>query len=124
MNFLDIKSIETLLLTVQRMNVLDSYSKDILMKSKKGFIWNCENGHIDVAKWLLEIESNSFPYQPALSRTRISLGGVNIHADNECAFRWSCKNGHMNVAKWLLEIGSDSLPSQPALSETRVSLVE
>ena len=38
-NFLDIKSIETLLLTVQQMNVLDSYSKDLVMKSKKGFAW-------------------------------------------------------------------------------------
>ena len=104
MNFLDVKSIEVLLLTVPRMNVLDSYSKDLLMKSKKGFIWNCENGHMDVAKWL------------------VSLGGVNIHACNEGAFRYSCRNGHIDVAKWLLEIGSDSLPSQPALSGTRVSL--
>jgi len=67
MNFLDIKSIETLLLTVKRMNVLDSYSKDLLMKSKKGFIWNCENGHMHVAKWLVEIGSESLPSQPALS---------------------------------------------------------
>ena len=52
MNFLDIKSIKILLLTVHRMNVLDSYSKDLLMKAKKDLygtvkmvIWMLPNGY-------------------------------------------------------------------------------
>ena len=59
------------------------------MKSKKGFIWNCEKGHLDVVKWLF------------------SLGGVNIHANGEYAFRLSCENGHMDVAKWLFSLGAN-----------------
>ena len=42
---------------------------------------------MDVAKWL------------------ISLGSVNIHANDEYAFRESCRNGHMDVAKWLISLG-------------------
>ena len=44
MNFLDLNTIKNLLLTVKEMNIFDNYSKDILVKANKGFIWNCENG--------------------------------------------------------------------------------
>src|SRR5438309_1422509 len=87
MNFLDLKTIENAILTVKEMNVLDNHSKEILSKAKKGFIWNCANDHIDVARWLF------------------SLGSVDIYADDECAFRESCKNGHLNVAQWLYSLG-------------------
>ena len=72
MIFLDLSTINNLLLTVKKMNVLDNYSKDLIIKANNGFQWNCENGHLTVAKWLY------------------SLGGVNIHANNESAFQWSC----------------------------------
>ena len=86
MNFLDLKTIKNLLLTVKEMNVLDDYSKDLLAKAKKGFTWNCKNGHLTVAKWLY------------------SRGGVNIHANEENAFRLSCEYGHLTVAKWLYSL--------------------
>ena len=79
MNFFDLKSIENTILTVKEMNVLNNHSKEILSKAKKGFIWNCEKGHINIARWLF------------------SLGGVNIHADNEYAFRKS----DSDILKWL-----------------------
>ena len=79
MNFLDLKTINNLLLSVKEMNVLDNYSKDLLVKANKGFNYNCKNGHLTVAKWLY------------------SLGGVNIHADDEYAFRQS----NENVLNWL-----------------------
>ena len=87
MNFLDLSSIHNLLLTVKEMNVLDNYSKDLIIKANKGFIWNCQNGHLTVAQWLY------------------ALGGVDIHAENEHAFRWSCRDGHLTVAQWLYSIG-------------------
>src|SRR5258708_5575801 len=88
--FLDLNTIENIILTIKEMNVLDNYSKDFLLKSKKGFSWNCKNGHLNVAQWLY------------------SLGGVNIHADNEYAFGCSCENGHINVAQWLYWLGTNS----------------
>ena len=88
MNFTDMKTIENVILNVKIMNVLDDYSKNVLEKAKYGFAQNCENGHLDVAKWLY------------------SLGNVDIHANNERAFRLSCKNGHLIVAKWLYSLGN------------------
>ena len=79
MNFLDLDTIENIVLTVKEMSVLDNHSKEILSKAKMGFIWNCENGHINVAQWLY------------------SLGGINIHANNEAAFRYS----NNEIKKWL-----------------------
>ena len=46
----------------------------------------CENGHIEVAKWVY------------------SLGGVNIHGYNDYAFRLACGNGHLEVAKWIYSL--------------------
>ena len=55
MNFLDITSINNLLLTIEEMNVLDNYSKDLIVKAHKGFVWNCKRGHLTVAKWLYSL---------------------------------------------------------------------
>ena len=100
MNFIDLPTIKNLLFIVKEMNVLDDYSKNMLTKANKGFQWNCGKGNLIVAQWLY------------------SLGGVDIHADNEYAFRWSCRNGHLIVAKWLYSLGEgmDLLdPSSPVL---------
>ena len=119
MNFLDFKTIKNLLFTVKEMNVLDSYSKDLLIKAKKGFIYNCLDGHLTVAKWLYSIDEVNIHYNNeqafrwscgyghlAVAQWLYSLGEVNIHADNECAFRWSCDAGHLTVAQWLYSLGN------------------
>ena len=87
MNFLDMATISKLILTVKQMNVLDDFSKEFLTRAKFGFNYNCENGDINVAKWLY--------YQ----------GKVDIHAQYEYAFRLCCQNGHLTVAKWLYSLG-------------------
>jgi len=50
----------------------------------------CKIGHLDFAKWLLNIKSD-----------------INISAQNEYAFRITCFNGHLDIAKWLLDIKPD-----------------
>src|SRR3984957_20644461 len=86
-NFLDLKTISNIILTIKKMNIFDNYYKEFLLKAARGFEWNCENGHINVAQWLY------------------GLGGINIHADDEYAFRSCCQNGHINVAQWLYGLG-------------------
>lgn len=53
----------------------------------------CRYGHLDVAKWLIELgESGRY-------------AKININANNDSAFVKSCYHGHINVAKWLIELG-------------------
>ena len=52
------------------------------------FIDACSNGHLNVAKWLLQFNPN-------------------VHALNDEAFRSACKNGHLDVAKWLIQFNPD-----------------
>ena len=47
------------------------------------FCYVCKNGHINIAKWLLEIKQN-----------------IDISVFHY-AFCHACSNGHLNVAKWL-----------------------
>jgi len=52
------------------------------------FIFSCGYGHLECAKYLININKN-----------------IDIHAYREYAFRWSCENGHFEVAKWLYSFG-------------------
>lgn len=46
----------------------------------------CEHGHLEVAKWLLEIN----PY--------------NNEYSYDCAFRLACYYGRLNILKWLIDL--------------------
>ena len=64
---------------------------NIHAKDEHAFRWSCAYGHLEVAKWLLEISQNE----------NLKLGLINIHENNEEAFRNSCENEQLEVAKWL-----------------------
>lgn len=75
-----------------RMNSRDIYFSLLSIKLN-AFARCCQRGHLDVAKWLIQMSDSN------------DENKIDIHSDNEAAFRWSCKNGYMNVAKWLVELG-------------------
>jgi ankyrin repeat protein len=68
---------------------------DIHANNEGAFRWSCCDGHIDVAKFLIDLGENHGYYK------------INIHAHNEYAFRWSCINGHIDVAKFLIDLGEN-----------------
>lgn len=57
----------------------------------QGFRWACENGHLDIVKFLSTSDE--------LQASGHSL--VDIHADDEHALRWSCHNGHLEIVQFL-----------------------
>jgi len=74
--------------------LLDQGADIHAIADKKVFRWACENGHLEVAKWLLQLGNEmSSP--------------IDIHGHDEHAFRWACANGHLEVAKWLWLLGNE-----------------
>ena len=68
--------------------LIENSDIDISARNDEAFCWACYNGHLEVAKWLLEVKPD-------------------INISNECTFRTACSKGHLEVAKWLLEKKSD-----------------
>ena len=70
------------------------YSKiDIHDWYEYAFRWACQNGHLDVVKYLISLE-------PDHDR-------INIHACDEEAFRWACQFGNLDVVKYLISLEPD-----------------
>jgi hypothetical protein len=54
----------------------------------------CEKGHLELAKWLLQI-----------SKEREKDIDISIH--NELNFHQACNNGHLEVAQWLFQVSKE-----------------
>ena len=57
------------------------------VENNKAFSWSCSNGHLEVCKFLIQLDKN-----------------IDIHAKNEDAFRWSKKNTHFEVYNFLMQL--------------------
>jgi len=68
---------------------------NIHINNEEAFRLSCYHGHLEVAKWLMEISKEN-------GET------INIHIKNEEAFRLSCSYGHLEVVKWLMEISKEN----------------
>ena len=77
--------------------LLHGYSKiDIHADNELAFRWSCQNGHKEMAQWLIQLgESNGY-------------SKIDIHADNELAFKLSCESGHKEMAQWLIQLGGSN----------------
>ena len=106
MNFLDLPTIKNLLLTVKEMNVLDDYSKDLLLKANNGFSWNCKYGHLTVAKWLYSFEGMDRTNPYSLAHKRQS--NVNIYDFDQPTFILSSIHGHLAVTQWVFFLSDDN----------------
>jgi len=78
----------------------------------------CKNGHLKVAKFLVDKGANihagnDWALQGACSNGHLKVAkflmekGADIHAENDLAFQNTCEHGHFQVAKFLVEKGAD-----------------
>lgn len=76
------------------MKLLYNIIKDLDLNLDNNFLFrnSCENGYVDIVKWLLENSKNP----------------INIRMMNEYPFRISCKNGYLELAKLLYQLGIDN----------------
>jgi ankyrin repeat protein len=65
---------------------------DVSAENEQAFSYACEFGHLDIAKWLLEIKPD-----------------IDVSAENEYAFRYACKNNHYDIQDWLLDIREEGI---------------
>ena len=72
--------------------LVSKYAIDIHYNSEYPLQYSCKKGHINVAKWLIEL----------CSKPGSTL--IDIHADADLAFEWSRIGGHLDVAKWLIDL--------------------
>ena len=85
--------------------------------NEKGFIWACENGHMEVEQWVMSFivanDINAFidlciNGELELAQDFLSINPeIDISVDNERIFKIVCENGYLEMAKWLLSVKPD-----------------
>ena len=101
------------------------YSKNninIHVNNDKAFRYACLNGHIEIVKWLINLDNkpdihanNDEAFRFACYKGHIEIAKwlitlddkPDIHAENDYAFRFACLNGHIEITKWLVTICDD-----------------
>ena len=78
-------------LSDKKSDILEEKNDEQTFKNGYKFSKACKNGDLKSAKYLY------------------SLGGIDIHEDEENALYYSCVNGHLKVAKWLFSLGGVDL---------------
>lgn len=89
------------------------------------FVWSCENGHLEFAKWLLKCYK--FRYDDLINNT-FEMSASNGHLKTcqwlfyiwgrdcdkygnlDAAFKLSCLNGHLDVARWIYTLANCLMP--------------
>jgi len=78
----------------------------------------CENGYLDIVKYLVEHDANIHAWNDLALRQACHNGhfsivkylveeGANIHAENDSALRFSSERGHLDIVKYLVEEGAN-----------------
>lgn len=126
-DYLDLDTITILVRTLECANVLDIFSKNLLVNAKKGFSWCCQNGKLDAAKWLrhsssttkIKLRDDIFVKVCICGQIDVAKWLHSIGADiyerkkyfgknfEFNAFEMACINGHLELAKWLYSISID-----------------
>lgn len=52
------------------------------------FGWSCENGHLEMAQWLIHLSRNGH-------------GQINVYYNNNYPMKYSRENGHVEITLWL-----------------------
>jgi hypothetical protein len=67
---------------------------DIHAQNDSAFIGACVHGHIDIAKYLIELASQN-------------RGSIDIYNRNHEAFTGACEKGYLDTAQWLASLDID-----------------
>jgi len=95
---------------------------DVSAGNECAFRGSTENGHLEIAQWLLSVKpsidissENEYAFRWSCRKGYLNIAQwllsvkptIDISAELDCAFRGSCRNGYLNVAQWLLELQPD-----------------
>ena len=122
MKYLDIKTLDAMM-EIKEFNILTEENEEFLRKARRGFIYNCACGNLDVCQWFYENvnvnidvdlhQQNDMPFFAACSHGKLktakwlySLGGVDIHANTDETMRFCLRTHHEDVVEWLYSLGS------------------
>lgn len=96
-------------------DTVDGY--EYMRNHESAFINACSNGHLDIAKWLVQIcnidinINDDEPFCEAcfnghldIAQWLVEIGNVNIHVNNDEPLHHAYENNHTHVVHWLLSI--------------------